>query len=76
MSLQFGSFADKDNATQLQTRLLAANIDHVELEKADVNEQSVWRVQVRGLKNEELGDIFEKARQLGLSKPKVVVQKL
>ena len=76
VSLQFGSFADKDNAKQLQTRLLAANIDHVELEKADVNEQSVWRVQVRGLKNEELGDIFEKARQLGLSKPKVVAQKL
>ena len=76
VSLQFGSFADKDNAKQLQGRLQAADIHHVELEKADINEQSVWRVQVRGLKNEQLSDIFEKARQLGLSKPKVIAQKL
>ena len=76
VALQFGSFADKDNAKQLQNRLQAANIHNVELEKADINEQSVWRVQVRGLKNEQLIDIFEKARQLGLSKPKVIAQKL
>ncbi len=76
VSLQFGSFANKDNARQLQSRLEAADIDDVELEKAELNEQSVWRVQVHGLKNEQLGDIFEKVRQLGLSKPKVITQKL
>ena len=75
VSLQFGSFANKDNAKQLQDRLQAADINNVELEKADVNEQAVWRVQVHGLKNEQLGDIFEKLRQLGLSRPKVVSQK-
>ncbi len=76
VSLQFGSFVDKDNAKQLQNRLQAANIDHVELEKADVNDQSVWRVQVQRVKDEQLHDIFEKARQLGLSKPKIITQKL
>jgi len=75
VSLQFGSFANKDNAKQLQDRLQAVSINNVELEKADVNEQSVWRVQVHGLKNEQLSDIFEKVRQLGLSRPKVVSQK-
>lgn len=76
VSLQFGSFSNKDNAKQLQDRLQAVNINNVELEKADVNELSVWRVQVHGLKNEQLSDIFEKVRQLGLSRPKVVAQKL
>lgn len=76
VSLQFGSFADKDNAQQLQNRLRAADIDRVELEKAEVNEQSVWRVQVHGLKNEQLSGIFEKIRQSGLPKPKVIAQKL
>jgi len=76
VSLQFGSFSDKDNAKRLQGRLQAADIHHVELEKADVNEQSVWRVQVRGLKNEQLSELFEKIRQLGLSKPKIISQKL
>ena len=73
--MQFGSFANKDNAKQLQNRLELADIDHVELEKFELNEQSLWRVQVHGLKNEQLDDIFEKVRQLGLSRPKVVSQK-
>lgn len=76
VSLQFGSFADKDNAKRLQDRLQQANIDNVELDKAEVQGQSVWRVQLRTLKNEQLADIFEKIRQLGLSKPKVIFQKL
>ena len=76
VSLQFGSFADKDNAKRLQDKLQDANIDNVELDKAEVQGQSVWRVQLRALKNEQLADIFEKIRQLGLSKPKVISQKL
>jgi len=76
VSLQFGSFADKENAKRLQDRLQEADIDNVELDKAEVQGQSVWRVQLRTLKNEQLADIFEKIRQLGLSKPKVIFQKL
>jgi len=76
VSLQFGSFADKDNAKRLQDKLQDANIDNVELDKAEVQGQWVWRVQLRALKNEQLADIFEKIRQLGLSKPKVITQKL
>lgn len=76
VSLQFGSFADKDNARRLQDRLQAADIENVELDKAEVQGQPVWRVQLRALKNEQLADIFEKIRQLGLSKPKVIAQKL
>lgn len=76
VSLQFGSFADKDNAKRLQDRLRDANFDNVELDKAEVQGQSVWRVQLRALKNEQLAEIFEKIRQLGLAKPKVITQKL
>ena len=76
VSLQFGSFADKDNAKRLQDRLQNANIENVELDKVEVQGQSVWRVQLRALKNEQIADIFEKIRQLGLSKPKVISQKL
>ncbi len=76
VSLQFGSFADKDNAKRLQDRLQEADIENVELDKAEVQGQSVWRVQLHMLKNEQLADIFEKIRQLGLAKPKVIAQKL
>ncbi|MGH8107223.1 MAG: septal ring lytic transglycosylase RlpA family protein [Arenimonas sp.] len=76
VSLQFGSFADKDNAKRLQDRLRDADIDNVELDKADVQGKAVWRVQLRALKYEQLAGIFEKIRQLGLAKPKVISQKL
>ena len=76
VSLQFGSFADKDNARRLQDRLQNANIENVELDKVEVQGKSIWRVQLRALKNEQLADIFEKIRQLGLAKPKVITQKL
>jgi rare lipoprotein A len=76
VSLQFGSFANKDNARRLQDRLQNANIENVELDKVEVQGQSIWRVQLRALKNEQLADIFEKIRQLGLAKPKVISQKL
>lgn len=76
VSLQFGSFADKDNAKRLQDRLQAANIEDVELDKVQVQGQSLWRVQLRALKNEQLAEIFEKIRQFSLPKPKVISQKL
>jgi len=76
VSLQFGSFADKDNAKRLQDRLQNANIENVELDKVEVQGRSIWRVQLRALKNEQLAGIFEKIRQLGLAKPKVINQKL
>lgn len=76
VSLQFGSFADKDNARRLQDKLKNANIENVELDKVEVQGQSIWRVQLRALKNEQLAAIFEKIRQLGLAKPKVITQKL
>lgn len=76
VSLQFGSFTEKDNAKRLQDRLQNANIENVELDKVEVQGQSLWRVQLRALKNEQLADIFEKIRQLGLAKPKVITQKL
>lgn len=76
VSLQFGSFADKDNAKRLQDRLQEANIGNIKLDKAEVQGQSVWRVQIYDLKNDQLEVIFEKIRQLGLAKPKVIAQKL
>jgi rare lipoprotein A len=76
VSLQFGSFSEKDNAKRLQDRLQAADIDNVRLDKAQVQGQSVWRVQLHALKNERLPEILEKIRQLGLPKPKLISQKL
>lgn len=75
VSLQFGSFAEKDNAKRLQDRLQAANIEDVELDKVEVQGQPVWRVQLHALKNEQLTDIFGKIQQLGMPKPKVISQK-
>jgi rare lipoprotein A len=76
VSLQFGSFSEKDNAKRLQDRLEAADIDNIKLDKAEVQGQSVWRVQLHALKNERLPEILEKIRQLGLPKPKLISQKL
>ncbi len=76
VSLQFGSFADKDNAKRLQDRLQDADIGYVQLDKVDVQGRTLWRVLLQSAKNEQLADIFEKIRQLGLPKPKVVAQKL
>lgn len=75
VSLQFGSFAEKDNAKRLQDRLATADIDNIQLDKVDVNGQSIWRVQLHSLKNERLPEILEKIRQMGLPKPKVFSQK-
>jgi len=76
VSLQFGSFADKDNAKRLQDRLQEADIGNVELDEIDIQGRTLWRVLLQSAKNEQLTDIFEKIRQLGLPKPKVVAQKL
>lgn len=76
VSLQFGSFAEKDNAKRLQDRLEAADIRNIELDKVEVKGQSIWRVQLHALKNERLHEILEKIRQMGLPKPKVFSQKL
>jgi len=76
LSLQFGSFADKDNAKRLQDRLQDADIGKIELDKVEVQGRTLWRVLLQSAKNEQLDDIFEKIRQLGLPKPKVITQKL
>lgn len=76
VSLQFGSFAEKDNAKRLQEQLEAADIGNIELDKVEVKGQSLWRVQLNALENERLQEILEKIRQLGLPKPKVFSQKL
>lgn len=76
VSLQFGSFAEKDNAKRLQDRLEAADIRNIELDKVEIKGQSIWRVQLHALKNERLHEILEKIRQMGLPKPKVFSQKL
>ncbi|MEO6171943.1 MAG: septal ring lytic transglycosylase RlpA family protein [Arenimonas sp.] len=76
LSLQFGSFSDRDNAMRLQDRLQEADIGNIKLDRAQAQGQTVWRVQLHDLKNEQLEAIFEKIRQLGLAKPKVIAQKL
>lgn len=76
VSLQFGSFADRDNAKRLQDRLQDADIGDIELDKVDIQGRTLWRVLIQSAKNEQLDGIFEKIRQLGLPKPKVIAQKL
>jgi rare lipoprotein A len=76
VSLQFGSFADKDNAKRLQDRLQTADIGDIELDKVEIQGRTIWRVLLQSVKNEQLADIFEKIQQLGLPKPNVFAQKL
>jgi rare lipoprotein A len=76
LTLQFGSFAQRDNANRLMNQLQAANIRDVTLIATQNNTSTLWRVMGSVADQQEIDGIFEKIRQMGLPKPTVIPQKL
>jgi rare lipoprotein A len=75
-TIQFGSFAQRDNADRLLDRLRSANIPGLELVPLQTSGSTLWRVLSNLANAEEIDAIFEKTRQMGLPKPTLVNQKL
>jgi rare lipoprotein A len=72
--LQFGSFADKDNAKRLADRLDDAGFDDVDLDHAEVDDQDVWRVRVGPVDAADIESLLARARARGLPVPRVFSQ--
>jgi rare lipoprotein A len=75
-TIQFGSFAQRENADRLFERLQSANIPGLELVASPTSNPVWWRVLAISVNNQDIQTIFEKIRQLGLPKPTLVNQKL
>jgi rare lipoprotein A len=76
LTVQFGSFAQRDNADRLMNRLRAANITGVELVSSQTQQSTLWRVLAVLADEQALETILEKSQQMGLPKPVILNQKL
>jgi rare lipoprotein A len=76
ITVQFGSFAQRDNASRLLNQLQAANIPGVSVIATQNNASTLWRVVGNVDNPQEIDGVFEKIRQMGLPKPTVIPQKL
>ena len=65
--LQLGSFRDRDNARRLQRELREAGVREVEVSKARVDRDSVWRVRVGPVAAERITAEIERLTNLGFS---------
>ena len=72
VSIQVGSFADKDNARRVKERLQDAGIDDVELEDVRIDERRLWRVRVGPLRAARLESVLQQVRALGFSTARVL----
>ena len=65
--LQVGSFRDKDNARRVERQLRDAGIGGVEMRKARVERETVWRVRVGPVSAEALNPAIQQLIRLGFS---------
>jgi rare lipoprotein A len=70
--LQVGSFANKDNAKRLASRLKDADIDDVDIDHTEVAGQDVWRVQIGPVASRKMSAVLRQIRALGLPEPRVL----
>jgi rare lipoprotein A len=70
--VQVGSFADKDNAQRLASRLRDADIDGVDLDKVEVSDRDLWRVRIGPVAGERVPSLLDRLRGLGLANPRVM----
>jgi rare lipoprotein A len=71
--LQVASFAQRDNAERLQEKLRGHGLREVDLQRAEVADQPVWRVRVGPyVRADRLERAREKVRALGLGEPQTV----
>ena len=69
--VQVGSFGEKSNARRLADRLEDAGVDDVDVDRAEVDGQDVWRVRIGPISTEKLDRLLEHLRQLNLPNPRV-----
>jgi rare lipoprotein A len=71
--LQVASFTQRDNADRLKRRLRGAGIREVDLQRADVADETVWRVRIGPYSRPaRLEQARETVRELGLGEPQTV----
>jgi rare lipoprotein A len=71
--VQVASFGDKDNARRLARRLEDARLAPVEIKRAKVGGDRVWRVRIGPLEGRDLAErLAAQVRALGLGQPSLV----
>ena len=71
--LQVASFGDKDNARRFADRLEDADVDDVDIQRAEVRGTKVWRVRIGPFRGRESAERFaHRVRALGFGTPTIV----
>jgi rare lipoprotein A len=72
VTLQIGSFAERENARKLSERLEQAGIDAVDIDHVERDGRDLWRVRVGPVAAAELPGLQARLRALELPEPRVV----
>lgn len=72
VTLQLGSFGERDNAHRLAARLRDGGIDDVDVDHVELNGRDLWRVRVGPVPVQALEGLRERLRALELPEPRVV----
>jgi rare lipoprotein A len=72
LTLQIGSFAERDNAQRLSDRLEQAGIDDVDIDHVERDGRDLWRVRVGPVAAAQFPVLRERLRALELPEPRVV----
>jgi rare lipoprotein A len=72
VTLQIGSFAERDNAKRLSDRLERAGIDDVDIDHVELDGRDLWRVRVGPVAAADFPALRERLRALELPEPRVV----
>jgi rare lipoprotein A len=72
VTLQIGSFAERENARRLQDRLEQAGIDDVDIDHVELEGRDLWRVRVGPVAAADFPALRERLRALELPEPRVV----
>jgi rare lipoprotein A len=72
LTLQVGSFAERENARRLQDRLEKAGIDEVDIDHVELEGRDLWRVRVGPVAAADFPALRERLRALELPEPRVV----
>jgi rare lipoprotein A len=72
VTLQLGSFAERDNAKRLSDRLEQAGIDDVDIDHVELGGRDLWRVRVGPVAAAQFPALRERLRALELPEPRVV----
>jgi rare lipoprotein A len=72
VTLQVGSFAERDNARRLAQRLEDGGVDDVDVDHVERDGRDLWRVRVGPVRSDDLATLRERLRALELPEPRVV----